>query len=81
MANRKQEEGLRIAANMLEEFLEAIYAEKMGFSLIVFPQGENDEAVADYIANCHRGDMIDFLRSTADRLEKNQDIPAGGGEA
>jgi hypothetical protein len=43
-----------------------------GFVLIVF---EFNEPGVSYISNAKREDMIKALRETADRLEKNQDIP------
>ena len=43
-----------------------------GFALIVFDF--NNTADADYVSNANRGDMIEVLRETANRLEKRQDI-------
>jgi hypothetical protein len=42
--------------------------EKPQFVLLLF----NDPAVAQYMANCVREDVIKALRETADRLEQNQ---------
>ena len=51
----------------------------LGFALIVFEHYK--PGISNYISNSHREDMITALRETADRLEKNQDIPAIEGEA
>ena len=45
-----------------------------GFALIVF--NFHEPGISNYISNARREDMIKSLRETADRLEKNQDIPA-----
>lgn len=47
----------------------------MGYALIVFELGR--PGFGNYISNAQRADMIKALRKTADRLEKNQDIPPG----
>ena len=31
--------------------------------------------VAQYVANCNRADCVKWLRETADRLERKEDIP------
>lgn len=40
------------------------------FCLLVFDEPQ----VAQYIANCRRGDMIEAFRETANRLEAKEDI-------
>lgn len=45
----------------------------MGFALIVFDF--DNPGIGNYISNAERSDMIKSLRETADRLERNQDIP------
>lgn len=40
------------------------------FSVLIF----NDPAVAQYVANCRREDIIKAIRETADRLEARQDV-------
>lgn len=45
-----------------------------GYALIVFDF--HDPGLSNYISNAKREDMIKALRETADRLEKNQDVPA-----
>jgi len=44
----------------------------LGFVIIVFPF--NKPGVSNYISNAERKTMIQALRETADRLEKNQDF-------
>lgn len=51
----------------------------MGFTLLVFPF--NNPGISNYVSNSNRSDMIKVLRETANRLEKNQDIPKTKGEA
>jgi len=51
----------------------------LGFALIVFEHYK--PGISNYISNSNREDMVKALRETADRLEKNQDIPAIQGEA
>lgn len=76
----KQEEDLRAVAEGLTEALEMLYGKKMGFFLCVSPFDENQD-VADYIANVAREDGIAWVRETVERLENNEDIPATvGGE-
>lgn len=41
------------------------------FALVVF----DDPRVAQYVSSCTRGSMIEAMRETADRLERNQDVP------
>lgn len=45
-----------------------------GFALIVFEFHE--PGIGNYISNADREDMIKALRETADRIEKNEVIPA-----
>ena len=47
---------------------------EMGFALLVFPFG--NRGTINYISNAMPTDMVDELRSMADRLE-NEGIPAG----
>ncbi|MBC2712656.1 MAG: hypothetical protein HGJ94_17215 [Desulfosarcina sp.] len=46
---------------------------KMGFAIILFEF--HRPGISTYISNAKRADMISALRETADRLERNQDIP------
>lgn len=46
----------------------------MGFTLLVFDH--KNPGMSNYVSNCDRVSMIKALRETADRIEKNQDIPA-----
>lgn len=57
-------------ARILEMFWEHCGVEKPHFALVVF----NDPAIAQYIGNCEREDMIRAMRETADRLERRQDV-------
>jgi hypothetical protein len=43
------------------------------FALIVTDTME--AGIGQYVSNVQRADMIKMLRETADRLEKNEDIP------
>lgn len=45
--------------------------ERPRFTLLLW----NDPALGQYISNCNRDDMIQALRETADRLERNEDVP------
>jgi len=56
----------------INEALEATFGKK-GFALIVFDF--NKPGISNYVSNAKREDMIAALRETADRIEKNQDIP------
>lgn len=67
------EECMRGWAAALNEIIKGQFGE-MGFMLLVFPF--NEPGVSNYISNAERSDMIMTLRETADRLEKNQIIPA-----
>lgn len=42
-----------------------------GFCLLVY--GHGAPGIANYVSNSRRADMIQALRETADRLERNQD--------
>jgi hypothetical protein len=44
--------------------------ERPHFALLVF----NDPQIAQYVANCERGDIIKAMRECADRLELKQDV-------
>lgn len=78
MANLQQEEFLRKLAAITEEALSEAYGQKMSFMLVISPFGEGDK-ISDYIGNLQRKGSIEILRTTADRLEKNQTIPASQG--
>ena len=41
------------------------------FVLVVF----DDPKVAQYVSSCERASMIEAMRETADRLERNEDVP------
>jgi hypothetical protein len=50
---------------------EVLKVDKPLFVLVLF----NDPKVAQYVSNCTRESMIAAMRETADRLERNQDVP------
>jgi hypothetical protein len=56
--------------NKLVETCAAKGVEKPLFALLLF----NDPKVAQYIANCHRDDVIEAMRTCANRIEGKQDI-------
>ena len=67
------EDLMKMLGYAIEHTLEDNFG-KMGFALLVFDFGA--PGTGNYISNANREDMIKSLRETADRLEKNQDIPA-----
>jgi len=75
MAIEKQKQIEEFMTTMGEGIDDMILDEfgKMGFALIIFEF--NCPGISNYVSNAKRGDMITALRETADRLEKNQDIP------
>jgi len=66
------EEGMKHLAAGINDVLTEQFGRK-GFALIVFEFSK--PGISNYISNAKRGDMITALRETADRLERNQDIP------
>lgn len=60
------------AMQKMADDIKKILPSDLGFALIVFPF--KDVGVGNYISNACREDMIEALRETADRLEKNQDF-------
>lgn len=79
MADKVQEQLLRDMAALLDEVFSVAYGQRMGFTLVVTPFGENK--IADYISNVERACVVEMLREMACTLEANQDIPASEGEA
>ncbi len=75
-----QEETLRQLAQKIDDVLEMAYEQKMGFFLTVAPFNA-DAGISDYIGNSDRETAIKWMRETADRLEKNQTIPATKGNS
>lgn len=69
---RQTEELMTAIGEGINDVIEEQFG-KMGFALIVFEF--NSPGISNYVSNAKRGDMITALRETADRLEKNQDIP------
>jgi hypothetical protein len=68
------EELMRIVGDGISEVFPG-----MGFTLLIF--NFNAPGVSNYISNANRADMVKALRETADRLERREEIPAGGGHA
>jgi len=71
---QKTEAIMRQIGLTIEDILQDVSLEKMGFCLIVFEF--NKPGISNYISNAQRLNMIEALKETVDRLEKNQDIPA-----
>jgi hypothetical protein len=77
MGNQKQEyitteEILNNLANAIQEYFKDLGI-KTGFALLTFDFG--GPGTGNYVSNANRDDMILALRETADKLERNQDIP------
>jgi hypothetical protein len=79
------DEFMRVLGQTIEDTLYHFMGERIGFALLVFPFGEPDPEAAvpgaDYISNAERGDMVKFLRETADRLENHEDFGPVEGRA
>jgi hypothetical protein len=73
---QKMDFALKGLAKAIEAVLKQEFGD-LGFALIVFEFG--DDKIGNYISNSDRGDMIEVLRNTADRLERRQDIPPACG--
>lgn len=54
--------------------LKGVLGTKSMWVLLVF----DDPAVAQYIATCERASVIEAMRETADRLERNMDVTRAG---
>ncbi len=67
---------MRLCAKAVEGAAKVSYVERPLFALILF----NDPKIGQYICNCSRETTIEALRETADRLERNQDIPRSSTE-
>lgn len=67
---KRQEEGLAALGYMLDNVISQAYGPDMGFCLLVFPFNE-DQALASYISNGEREDIIQCLRQTITALEDN----------
>ena len=63
---------MRELGDHLNKVIDAAFGKK-GFALIIFDF--NQPGVSNYVSNAKREDMVAALRETANRLEKNQDIP------
>lgn len=61
---------LRHYFNSLAGMVEAVLPDGALFCLVVF----SDPAIAQYVSNAERDDMIRAMRETADRLERREDV-------
>lgn len=75
MNQQEREIFMREIAGMIDSQLD----EEICFTLIVWP--EHHQALSNYISNGNRVDVIKALRETADRLERNMDMPPVMGSA
>jgi hypothetical protein len=74
MSNYKEMESfMQFLARNIDHDTRQLYGKK-GFVLLLFEFGE--PAIANYVSNANRQDIIKTLRETADRLEKSEDMPA-----
>lgn len=62
---------LREVMNRCGRSLRSILGTKSKFVLLWF----DDPAVGQYLSTCDRKTMVEALRETAERIEKNQDVP------
>jgi hypothetical protein len=77
MGNKKQEhltpeEILEILFNAIQQYFKDMGIDT-GFALLTFDFG--GPGTGNYVSNADSDDMILALRETADKLERNQDIP------
>ena len=70
MTEPELRELMTACGRQLEATFAVLEVEKPLFVLVPF----NDPAIAQYIANCRREDIITAMRETADRLESRQDV-------
>ena len=73
---QQTEELMRYLGKILDDAISEFFPQA-GFALIIFKFHE--EGLSNYISNAERGSMIKALKEIAERLEKNEDIPAGLG--
>ena len=74
-ADRKISVAMQKIAKQLEEHLESIAGERMGFSLVVFNVVENSRM--NYVSNCDRREVQSALKDLLEGWEKGMpDIPA-----
>ena len=65
-------------AGALHDLVREDFGDHVGFALLIFDF--EDPGLGNYVSNARRDDMIQALRMTADRLERNEDIPPAKGE-
>lgn len=71
MSEPELAELMNLLARQVGQTCKARHVEPPKFALLLF----NDPAVAQYVANCDRSDIIEAMRECADRLEQKQDVP------
>jgi len=76
----KKSEMLDALATAIDEVLEELYCQRMGFALFMFSFGPKGQA-GDYVSNGKKPDMIKFMRDVADRLEAGEDVAIPLGSA
>jgi hypothetical protein len=62
-------------ANLIENRLPPGPSRKGKCLFVLLVTDETGPRTAQYVSNARRGDIIQFLRETADRLEGREDIP------
>ena len=70
MTEPELREFLNTLAGGIELMASELGVEKPHFCLVVF----NDPKVAQYVSNCRRGDIIQAMRETANRLASKEDV-------
>lgn len=74
-AGRRTSEVMQAYAEVIDETLQQITGEKMGFCLVVFP--ETDGSLCNYISNCDRKEVKDALEHLIMRWDMGmRDVPA-----
>lgn len=76
---RARQRVLQYLGKHLDKLFAEMYGEEMGWTLLVFPFGDA-KGMADYISNADRESMITVLRRMADKLERDEIMPAARGE-
>lgn len=72
---RETEKSVRVLGEALDETIQEIFSEKLGFALLLFDF--KNPGLANFMSNAERFDMIKALRETADRLESRDYKPIG----
>jgi hypothetical protein len=76
----RTEKLMRICAEAIEQvIMDYGPSDNVGFALVTF--GMDQPGIGNYISNCSRDDVIEALKETVKRLQKNQDMPPCKGSA